>query len=118
MATNPTTRLERLKEYANPRSRENWQGAGRDQANINRWVQRAHEHSDSWKHRAKSGKVDLRDLGGGVPDNATPIKSRETRNEGGKPYYRNEGPKMREQGKRDPNHIDEQYMPGVRRTTS
>jgi hypothetical protein len=38
-------RIERLKQYANPRSRENWNGASRDQKNIDRWSQRARDNS-------------------------------------------------------------------------
>ena len=46
------SRLERLKEYAKPTRRENWQGAGRDEANISRWSERATENSDGADHRA------------------------------------------------------------------
>jgi hypothetical protein len=55
------SRLDRLKEYANPVSRDNWRGAGRDQANIDRWSERAEENSDCAEHRAKGGKVALPD---------------------------------------------------------
>jgi hypothetical protein len=110
-------RLERLQSY---KRQEGPRGAGRDMRNLDYWAERATENSDGHKHRALSGKVRLTDtVGRGVPPDAQRVADRFTPNENRKPYYRNEGPKMREKGKRDPNHIDESdYMPGVRRTTS
>jgi hypothetical protein len=110
-------RLERLQSY---KRQEGPKGAGRDLRNLAYWSERAHINSDSHEPRAMSGEVRLTDtVGRGVPDDARAVKSRSTPNKNTKPYYRNEGPKMREKGKADPNHLDEQdYMPGVRRTTS
>ena len=68
------SRLDRLRDYANPVSRENWRGASRDMANIDRWSERASEESDSYRHRAKGGQVQLPDTGGkvAVHDSAAP----------------------------------------------
>jgi len=86
MPTNPTTRLERLKEYANPRSKQNWQGEAYSKANIERWSARASENSDTYRHRAKSGPVELTDTTGmGVPEGAKKIPSPFTGNDGSKP---------------------------------
>jgi hypothetical protein len=40
------SRLSRLKEYAKPLRAANWQGAGRDQENIDRWADRASANSE------------------------------------------------------------------------
>jgi hypothetical protein len=110
-------RIERLRQYANPRSKENWQGPGRDQANITRWIERAIEHSDSRFHRAKSGPVELTDTTNmGLPDGAKKIPARFTGNDGSKPYWPNEGPKMRKQAKRDLNHLGSDFEKNVRRS--
>jgi hypothetical protein len=47
------SREKRLKEYADPMRPENWCGASTKEY-IGRWSDRAHEESDSYKHRAKS----------------------------------------------------------------
>jgi hypothetical protein len=39
------SRIDRLKEHAKPLRKENWQGCGRDQANITRWSDRAKQNS-------------------------------------------------------------------------
>ena len=39
------SRVDRLREYAKPLRPENWQGAGRDQPNIDRWSDRATDNS-------------------------------------------------------------------------
>jgi hypothetical protein len=54
--------IDRLKEYAKPLRRANWQGAGRDQANIDRWSDRATEQSKI-APRASGGEVKLPDTG-------------------------------------------------------
>jgi hypothetical protein len=66
------SRTERIKQYATPSSGpDNWKGAGRDQANIDRWSERAHENS-RLAPRAKStmelpntGKAELSDTNAG-----------------------------------------------------
>jgi hypothetical protein len=58
-----SNRTERLREYAKPLRRENWQGAGRDQANIDRWSERASQNCDGADHRASSGEVQLPSTG-------------------------------------------------------
>jgi hypothetical protein len=40
-----SNRIERLKEYANPTRAGNWNGASRDQADLDRWSKRATEQS-------------------------------------------------------------------------
>ncbi len=61
---------DRLRQYANPRSRANWQGASRDKANLTRWSERAAENSKI-APRARSGssatstaRADLNHVGG------------------------------------------------------
>jgi hypothetical protein len=56
------SRLERLKEYSKPTRAANWDGPGRDQANIDRWSERATENS-ALAPRAKGGEVSLPDTG-------------------------------------------------------
>jgi hypothetical protein len=53
-------RLERLKEYANPRRRENWDGESCDKANLDRWSERAIENS-KLAPRARGGEIKLPD---------------------------------------------------------
>ncbi len=56
------SRIERLKEYVRPGS--GWNGASRDQRNLDRWSQRASRNSDGDQHRAKSGgRIDLASTG-------------------------------------------------------
>jgi hypothetical protein len=61
------SRLDRLKQYADPVRKENWRGAGRDMENINRWSDRAAENSITPKNvdrfRAKGGEMDLPSTG-------------------------------------------------------
>jgi hypothetical protein len=51
------TRIERLKQYANPTRRQNWEGCSRQLKYIDRWSARASRESEI-APRAK-GKVDL-----------------------------------------------------------
>jgi hypothetical protein len=55
-----SNRIERLKEYANPTRAGNWNGASRDQANIDRWSNRAAEQSQC-APRASDGPMKLPD---------------------------------------------------------
>ena len=58
------SRIDRLKEYAKPARKENWSGASRDMANIDRWSDRAHDESDAVEHRASTRKTPkLQDTG-------------------------------------------------------
>jgi hypothetical protein len=57
------SRIERLREYSKPLRKENWQGASRDLANIDRWSNRAEENSDGADHRGSDGEVKLPDTG-------------------------------------------------------
>ena len=56
-------RTERIKEYANPTSRDNWDGCSRDMKYIERWSARASENSingsNVGKYRASSGEMYL-----------------------------------------------------------
>jgi hypothetical protein len=52
------SRSSRLKEYAKPNRRENWNGAARDQANIDRWSDRATDNSKI-APRASDGEMKL-----------------------------------------------------------
>ncbi len=96
------SRIERLKDYANPVSRANWRGAGRDKANIERWQERATENSDGHKHRAKSGAMTLPDTG--------EVRLHDT-------SERHIPADPRARAKSDPNFVgSSKYMPGVRRS--
>jgi hypothetical protein len=64
------SRLERLKEYANPRSRENWCGESSDPAYLKRWSDRA-EANSKVAPRARGGKMKL-------PDNAGEVSLHDT----------------------------------------
>jgi hypothetical protein len=72
------SRLERLKEYANPRRRENWDGCGRDVANIQRFQERA-EANSRIAPRARGGEMRLPDTGGDVALHDTAAKPRRDR---------------------------------------
>lgn len=54
------SRIERLKEYANPSRRENWDGESCDKANLDRWSKRASENSKV-APRARGGEIKLPD---------------------------------------------------------
>jgi hypothetical protein len=54
------TRDSRLREYANPVRRGNWNGAASDKANLDRWSERASENSKV-APRAKGGAMKLPD---------------------------------------------------------
>jgi hypothetical protein len=92
-----SNRIERLKQYGNPRSRDNWHGASRDMANINRWSKRAEAESDGHRHRAK--------------DDGIALPSTDNR-------QGSDEPKTHEKAKRNLNHEGStKYMPKVRRNT-
>jgi hypothetical protein len=56
------TRTSRIKDYATPNSGpDDWRGAGRDQANIDRWSARAAENSQLAPRAAKT--MTLHDTG-------------------------------------------------------
>jgi hypothetical protein len=98
--------MERLRELQNPRSKKNWNGASRDQANINRWSGRASENSDGRKHRAKSGEIELPNTNVELHSTAAPPR-------------RDRKVDAHMAGKRDQNFVgSSDYMPGVRRYTS
>ncbi|MET4372554.1 hypothetical protein ABIA99_005263 [Bradyrhizobium sp. LB12.1] len=56
------SRVERVKQLGNPSSRENWCGAGRDKANIERWIKRADDNSKV-APRARGGEMKLPNTG-------------------------------------------------------
>lgn len=58
------SRVERCKEYANPRRRANWDGES-TAANISRWSDRAAENSKV-APRARGGEMRLTETGGDV----------------------------------------------------
>ena len=72
------SRLDRLKEYAKPTREANWQGAGRDQANIDRWSQRATEESKI-APRASGGEMKLPSTGRKVETRDTAMSPRTSR---------------------------------------
>jgi hypothetical protein len=93
---------DRLKEYAKPLRAANWQGAGRDQANIDRWSERATENSQL-APRASKGEMKL------------PSTKVNTRDTSMKPY-RSQADSMRKEALADTNIVgDSKYLAGVRR---
>jgi hypothetical protein len=106
-------RIERLRQYANPRSKENWRGAGRDQKNIDRFSERATENSE------------LAPRASGKPNNGVPERETdppELHNTGKVKLRSTATPPRRDReidrhmaGEDDPNHVGSGYMPGVRR---
>lgn len=56
------TRNSRLRQYANPSRRGNWDGESSDKANLDRWSDRASENSKP-APRARSGPMKLPDTG-------------------------------------------------------
>jgi hypothetical protein len=98
------SRLDRLREYEKPLRKENWQGAGRDQANIDRWSDRATDNSKI-APRASGGEVKLPDTG----------KQTALRDTGMSPRAARSADK-RMAAKDDQNFVgDSSYMAGVRR---
>jgi hypothetical protein len=105
--------LERLRSY---KRMDGPRGESHNLRNLDYWSARASENSNMW-HRAKSGPVELTDTTGmGVPDGAKKIPARFTGNDGSKPYWPNEGEKMRKAALRDVNDVGSTFMPGVRRS--
>jgi hypothetical protein len=97
-------RIDRLKEYARPTRRENWQGAGRDQGNIDRWSDRASDNSQI-APRAPSGEVKVPDTGKRTELRDTAMSPREARKAD-----------ARMVAKEDTNFVgDSSFMAGVRR---
>lgn len=97
------SRLDRCKEYANPRRRENWDGES-TAANISRWSDRAAENSKV-APRAKGGEIKLPDTGGDAALHDTVAKPRGDREID-----------ARIVAKDDFNHAgDSSYMRGIRR---
>lgn len=102
------SRQERLKEYAQPTRRENWQGASRDQGNIDRWSERATENSDGADHRATgTQRAEAHSTGKRPVDRPTSMAPKQARN-----VDRN----MVDAAKADTNFVgDSSYMRGIRR---
>jgi hypothetical protein len=95
------TRQERLREYANPRSLENWRGTSRDQACLDRWAERA-EANSTIPPRARGGEMKLPDTNVELHDTAAAPKS---------------SGDVRAKAKADLNFVGESpYLRSVRRT--
>jgi hypothetical protein len=99
------SRIERLKEYARPLRPENWQGAGRDQANIDRWSARASENSDGADHRGSDGEMKLPSTG----------RRQESRPTEMGPLVPRKINSVMVDAKSDLNHEGSDYMKSVRR---
>ena len=98
------SRIDRLKEYSKPQS--GWQGCGRDQANIDRWADRASANSDGDEHRASDGPMKLPSTKINVRDTAmAPRVSRNVE-------------RTIKAARADVNHVGSSYMSGIRRTTT
>jgi hypothetical protein len=111
------SRESRLKEYARPLRPENWQGAGRDQANIDRWSERATKESQIAARAlgpVHGGPLGTKDQD--LPSLPSTGKRQESRPTAMGPREpRNINKRMR--GEDDLNHVGESnYMAGIRRT--
>lgn len=95
------SRQDRLKEYSKPLRAGNWQGAGRDQANIDRWSERATENSQC-APRASDGPMKLP---------STKVTTRDTNM---KPY-RSQADSMVKEALADKNDVGSPFMRDVRR---
>jgi hypothetical protein len=96
---------ERLKQYGNPRSRAHWHGQSTAE-NIARWVARASDESDTWRHRAKDGEIEL------PPGGLGPAVTREAGGTGGVGRLDH----AHEMARKDKNHVGGTHMRHVRRT--
>jgi hypothetical protein len=95
------TRIDRLKEYADPTRGP--QGAGRDEKNLAYWQDRASENSQI-APRARKGEMKLADTGKKVVTRDTAMKPMEQRKID-----------RRMAGRDDPNNVGSNYLPNVRR---
>jgi hypothetical protein len=94
----------RLKAYSRPASKSWWHGEHTPE-NIERWQARATENSDSYKHRAKDGPMELPDTG----------KKIELRDTSMKPFRKRSVDAILKDAKSDPNHDGSSFMKEVRR---
>jgi hypothetical protein len=97
------SRIDRLKEYARPNRRANWNGAASDQKNIDRWSDRAADNSKI-APRASDGEMKL-------PATGKQVELRDTSS--APRYSRNADARM--VAKDDVNHVGSSYMRGIRR---
>jgi hypothetical protein len=100
-----TNRLERLREYAKPTREGNWQGASRDQANIDRFSERASEES-RLAPRGRDGSIELPATGKSMANRDTSMSPRTSRKID-----------AAMSGRDDLNHVGSSYMAGTRRQT-
>ena len=99
-------RAKRLKGYANPSRRENWDGESCDKANLDRWSARAAENSKV-APRARGGAMKLPDTGKmSRHDTASKMTAGAESGEG----------RIQKAAKADTNHAgDSSYLRGIRR---
>jgi hypothetical protein len=98
------SRIDRLKEYAKPTREANWNGAGRDQANIDRWSERATDNS-KLAPRATNHEIKLPDTDAKQQLNDTKSSPR---------THAEIDERMR--GRNDLNHEGSEYLKSIRRT--
>jgi len=101
------SRIVRLREYAKPTREANWQGAGRDQANIDRWSDRA---TDNCKLAPHATGLDVR---AEAHSTGRQTDLRDTRKQ--PRTSRKVDAAMR--GDDDLNHVGSSFMAGTRRQT-
>ena len=100
------SRIDRLKEYAKPLRAQNWQGASRDQSNIDRWSGRA-EANSQLAPRATDKPMSL-------PSTGKRVSLRDTNMQ---PKVNRKADAAMKAAKADPNHLGSLYMRNVRRET-
>jgi hypothetical protein len=97
--------IDRLREYEKPTRKENWQGASRDQSNIDRWSDRT-SNSSKIAPRARGGEMKLPSTGKQTELRDTSMSPRTSRKVNAA---------MRDED--DLNHVGSPFMRDVRRTT-
>ena len=74
------SRIDRLKEYAAPTRKGNWEGQARDQSAIDRWSDRASENSQLAPRSTGMEQAEAHSTGKSMDMRDTAMKPREARN--------------------------------------
>jgi hypothetical protein len=97
--------IKRLREY---KAMKGPAGEANDPRNLKYWSERATENSDSYRHRAKRGEIELPDTSGGPA----------VTHRGGAASGVGREDAAHRKARRDMNHVGGSFMPRARRTTS
>src|SRR6266550_4071927 len=110
------TRSSRIKDYSNPNSPKNWNGASRDMGYIDRWSGRASDNSEiAPRAKGKTSNNGSTEKDRDPPRVHSTGKAMRLRDTEARPYRERSGDAMREAAKADKNHSDSSpYLKGVR----